>query len=204
MHQRRIRLGELSPQQVADPASGPRRARRTRAASVRHQPRRTAAAHRVLMRLGVRLVRKLGLMIRFLSRTNGLLLWGGGGGSGFLVSWPISTTMISLLASSSLALLLHLPTPWGELLLWVPAAINCTSYKYWSYLTGYTHQVIPIYPSERMQAPVPPSSPCENNPLCGGYPSGILSTPLPPDFSCIVCQRIASDALIACKGLHAS
>jgi len=55
-----------------------------------------------------------------------------------LVPWPISTTMISLLASSSLALLLHLPTPWGELLLWVPAAINRSSYKYWSSLAGYT------------------------------------------------------------------
>jgi len=46
MYQRRIRPGELSPQQVADPAPGPRHARRTRAAPVRHQSRRAAAAHR--------------------------------------------------------------------------------------------------------------------------------------------------------------
>jgi len=55
-----------------------------------------------------------------------------------------------------------------------------------------------------MQVPVPAATPCEYNPLCGGYPLAILPTPLPPDFSCVVCQRIARDALTACKGLRTS
>jgi len=124
-----------------------------------------------------------------------------------LVSWPISTTITSLLASSSLALLLHLSTLCGEIMLWVPAAINRSNLQYLSSLVCYTTPgSTNLPPSESLciQAPVPPSSPCEYNPLCWGYPLGILSTPLPPDFSCILCQRIARDALITCKGLHIS
>jgi len=55
-----------------------------------------------------------------------------------------------------------------------------------------------------MQSPVPATAQCAYDPLCGGYPLAILATPLPPDFVCIVCQRIARDALTACKGLRTS
>jgi len=55
-----------------------------------------------------------------------------------------------------------------------------------------------------MQAPVPSATTCNYDPICGGYPASILTTPLPPDFTCIVCQRIAREALTACKGLHTS
>jgi len=56
-----------------------------------------------------------------------------------------------------------------------------------------------------MNAPAASSSaPCEYDPACGGFPLAVLEQPQPAELCCVACQRIARDAVTACKGPRAS
>jgi len=50
-----------------------------------------------------------------------------------------------------------------------------------------------------MHAPVPALLPCDYDALGGGFPVPILESQLPPEFDCVICERIARDAVTACR-----
>jgi len=97
-----------------------------------------------------------------------------------------------------------MPFPSWDYLYWQPVTDRRYAPRPDHFSHGFANstRVLPSSVSADMQVPVSSVTPCEYDPLCGGYPLAILSTPLPPDFSCVVCQRIARDALTACKGLR--
>jgi len=48
------------------------------------------------------------------------------------------------------------------------------------------------------------SVPCEYDPECGGFPLAVLEHLPPAELCCVACQRLARDAVTACKGPRAS
>jgi len=75
-------------------------------------------------------------------------------------------------------------------------------------ITSHTGVIVVVPTANRttvMDTPAASSAvPCDYDAQRGGFPLAVLEHPPPAEFCCVACQRIARDAVTACKGPRAS